>query len=46
MVIPQVTSNPFGERKEGVVLTASTRIEYGTARRHSKVFGAEEHPVN
>jgi len=46
MLIPQVKSSPFGERKEGVVLTASMRVAYGALRRHSRVFEAEVHPVN
>ena len=46
MLIPQVRSNPLGEKREGVVLMASRRVSYGAARRHSKVSGAEVHPVN
>ena len=46
MLIPQVKSNPLGERKEGVVLIASERVAYGARRRHSRVSVAVVHPVN
>ena len=45
MLMLQVISSPLGENNAGVVLIASLRVEYGAARRHSKVSGAEVHPV-
>jgi len=46
MLIPHVKSSPLGERNAGVVLIASLRVVYGTARRHSRVSAVEVHPVN